>query len=250
MRLALIADVHANLPALEAVLEALSGLRFDRLLCLGDLVGYNAQPSECVARVRAAAHDTVAGNHDVDVTLARPAAGTNAAARVAQEWTRARLAPDDLAWLAALPRIVTLPGRAVAVHGCYLNDTHVSGYVTGTMLEANLLAVESKPAWPRVAFCGHTHVPMCGWLEAGGAVEARLDGQTVRWPENARAVLVNPGAVGQPRDGDPRAAFALIDLEARALELRRAAYDVERAARAVVDAGLPVELAERLREGR
>jgi predicted phosphodiesterase len=248
MRLAVIADVHANNAALEAVLEAIEGSRPEALLCLGDLVGYNAEPSECIARIRASARLVVAGNHDVDVARPEPAGGTNASARLVQEWTRSRLGPEEVAYLSGLPALIVEPQRFVAVHGCYLNRTYYSGYVTTTMLEANLRAIAAHEDWPQLAFCGHTHAPLVGWIDGQGCQEPRLEG-LLRWPM-AATVLVNPGSVGQPRDGDPRAAFAIVDSEARSVEVRRVAYDVERSVRAIADAGLPAELGERLREGR
>src|SRR5262249_1647267 len=135
-----------------------------------------------------------------------------------------------------------------AAHGAYLSDVFVSGYVTSTMLEDNLRAIAARPGWPRLALCGHTHVPMIAWWD-GGAVVEHDGGAPGRWPVSARGVLVSPGAVGQPRDGDPRAAFAVIDVEARAVEVRRVAYDIARTCAAMRAAGLPDELAARLREG-
>lgn len=249
VRVSVIADVHANAAALDAVLEAVARSATERLVCLGDLVGYNAEPAQCVARLRAAAAVVVAGNHDVDVARGSTCAGTNAGARAAQEWTRAQLDGAERAWLGALPAIACDRAGFTAVHGCYLNSTYYTGYVTTTMLPANLRAAAARPERPRVALCGHTHVPMLGWLDGDECAEPRWAG-TLRWPASAAAVLVNPGSVGQPRDGDPRASFAILDLEARTAELRRVAYDVERAARAIVAAGLPETLAARLREGR
>jgi len=248
MRLAVIADVHANRPALEAVLEAVERLAPDRVLCLGDLVGYNAEPSECIARVRAAADAVVAGNHDVDVLTQQPLEGTAAEARLVQAWTRARLSTEDAAYLGGLPNKLTDPAY-VAVHGCYLNPSHVNGYVTSTMLQKNLEVVAADPDYPVVALCGHTHTPMCGWLLLDECVEPRRQDHAV-WPAKARAVLLNPGSVGQPRDGDPRASFALVDLEARSFEVTRVPYDIEAAVDAIRRAELPPGLGERLREGR
>lgn len=249
MTVALLADVHANARALEAVLEEAAAARADRVVCLGDVVGYGPRPSECVRRLAAAASWVVAGNHDRDVVDGESLPGTNGSARLAQRWTRDRLDPADRAWLAALPNRVVDGAGFVGVHGCYLNEEHVSGYVTGSILEANLRAVAVRGEWPRIALCGHTHVPMCGWLTAGGCEESG-DRPAARWPANARAVLVNPGSVGQPRDGDPRASWALLELEARRVEFRRTAYDVEKTALEILEAGLPAANAERLREGR
>ncbi len=249
MRLAVFSDVHGNLPALEAALDAIRRLQPDRVLCLGDLVGYGAEPAACLRAVRAVADVVVLGNHDRDSLLSEPAPGTNASARITQEWTREQLGPEDRAYLATLPNRVLEPYGVVAVHGCYLNDIHVTGYVTSTMLEENLEAVAAREGWPRVALCGHTHRPLYGWLDGATCQEPRLEGR-LTWPAKARAVLLNPGAVGQPRDGDPRAAFALLDLARRTVEIHRVPYDIDRAAAAIRAAGLPAPLAERLYEGR
>ncbi len=248
MSVAVFADVHANLPALEAVLEAIGHSGAERVVCLGDLVGYNASPAECIARVRATADVVVAGNHDLDVARSGTAAGTNAPARVVQEWTRGRLDPADLAYLGGLPGIVHDPAGFTAVHGCFLH-THTSGYVTSTMLETNLRALAARPEWPRVGLCGHTHAPMCGWLDRDVCHEPRFEDELC-WPATAAAVIVNPGSVGQPRDGDPRASFALLDIGEHRARLRRVPYDVERAVADLRAADLPAVLGERLREGR
>jgi diadenosine tetraphosphatase ApaH/serine/threonine PP2A family protein phosphatase len=249
MKIAVFSDVHANLPALEAVLEAIDQLAPDRILCLGDLVGYGAEPAACIRTVRAAADVVLLGNHDRDSLAAQAAQGTNSLARLTQAWTREQLGPEELAYLEALPSKTLEPYGVVAVHGCYLNDVHVTGYVTSTMLPDNLQAVAAREGWPRIALCGHTHLPLCGWLLGNDTLEPKIRGRLV-WPAKARAVLINPGAVGQPRDGDPRAAFALLDLERRTVEIHRVRYDIDRAAEAIQKAGLPASLGERLREGR
>jgi diadenosine tetraphosphatase ApaH/serine/threonine PP2A family protein phosphatase len=250
VRLALIADLHANLAALEAVSTRLRDEAPDRVVCLGDLVGYNAEPHETLSLLLDTTPHVVAGNHDRDTTKVSASAGTHAAARQAQTWTTQRLGERELALLADLPSILVEPGEFVAVHGCYLNDTHVSGYVTSTMLEANLLRVAAHATWPALAFCGHTHASMCGFLHRGATTEAPRGTALVEWPRDADAVIVNPGAVGQPRDGDPRAAYAIVDTTLRVVRFERVPYDVERTIAKILAAGLPSELAERLREGR
>lgn len=244
----MIADVHANLPALEACLDALDRSGVERIVCLGDVVGYHAEPRECIARLRERAIATVRGNHDHDAISADVQAGTSSAARKVLAWTRAQLSADDQRWLADLPTHIVLdPPGVILAHGCFLNDVFFRGYVTSTMLEANLRAVAARPDWPRVALCGHTHVPMCGWL-AAGAIEERTCG--VVWPSGADAVLINPGSVGQPRDADASARCAIVDVDARGVDVLRVPYDVEAAVAALNRAGLPSELGERLREGR
>jgi len=248
MAVAVIADVHANLPALEAVLDAIEGLGLTRVVCLGDLVGYNAEPAACIAHIRGRCELVVAGNHDRELAREEQGNGTRAVARRVLAWTRAALDDDARAWLAALPSHV-VTDALVAAHGAYLSDVFVSGYVTSTMLEENLRAIAARPGWPTVALCGHTHVSMLGWWDGVETTERRgTEGE--RWSPRARAVLANPGSVGQPRDGDPRAAFGVLDVEARTFTVHRVAYDVDRACAALAAAGLPDELGARLREGR
>lgn len=249
MRIAVIADVHANRPALERVIEAIEGERVDRVLCLGDLVGYYAEPDWCVRRVRDLCASTVMGNHDAAVIDGEAHAGTNDHARLVMTWTRGALAPDLREYLASLPACAIDPAGLVLAHGCYLNETFHRGYVTSTMLEANLTALANNPQWPTVGLCGHTHVPMCAWL-LDDAIEERNLREPAEWPSGARAVLVNPGSVGQPRDGDPRAAFGILDLEARRAEVRRVAYDPQEVLAALRRAGLPEIIGHRLSRGR
>lgn len=249
MRLGLLGDIHGNLHAFEAVLDEVARLRVDRTVCLGDLVGYNAFPSQCISLARTRCERIVMGNHDREVGAEEPTIGTSSSARAAQLWTREQLSPDELQWLSALPNKDVEEGRYIAVHGCYLNDFHVNGYVTQTMLKANLVAVARHEGWPKLAFCGHTHVPMLASLQWGEPRSHAAVGE-VELPLGSDAILINPGAVGQPRDGDPRAAFAVVDLEVGMVEFHRVAYDVAAAAAAVNAAGLPPALSERLFEGR
>ncbi|MCA9603976.1 MAG: metallophosphoesterase family protein [Myxococcales bacterium] len=250
MSVAVLADVHANLHALDAVLEDLARIDPDRIVVLGDLVGYGARPREVIARIREVADLVVLGNHDHGVAQRSMAAGTRASAQRAVDWTRERLDADELAYLAELPRIGLDASGVLCAHGCYLNPDHYYGYVTSTMLEANLDAIAGRDEGASVALCGHTHVPMVAHRARAAVVEAWPGEGVVRWPTDAEVVLINPGAVGQPRDGDLRAAWALIDPEAGRAEIRRVAYDVEAAVCAILDGGLPPENAERLREGR
>lgn len=249
MRLAVIADVHANLPALEAVLSAIDRADVARVICLGDMVGYNAEPASCLRLLRSRVDTFVAGNHDIDVACRKLSPGTGLIARDVQAWTRAQLDDEAIGFLSDLPRVISDPAGFVAAHGCYLNTLFYTGYVTGTMLEKNLVAIRDHPTWPKLAFCGHTHVPMVAWL-LGGEVDERAADHPNTWPAEAEAVLVNPGSVGQPRDGDARASFALVDIERSTVTIERTAYDIERACRAIAAARLPFDLVTRLREGR
>ncbi len=248
-KLALIADVHGNLAALEAVTAALSRLRHGPLVCLGDVVGYGAQPAECVDALRALGCQLVLGNHEHDVMASESAPLTDERARHVHAFTRRALDDTSTAWLAAQPNLLTEP-TFMAAHGCYLNDDHFYGYVTSAMLRDNLEAVAVRASWPKVAFCGHTHAAMCGWLGADGGVEELPGRGTITWPRTARAVIVNPGSVGQPRDRDARASFAIVDVPARQVVFHRVSYDVTATAAAILAAGFPPSLATRLFEGR
>lgn len=250
MRLAVLADVHANLPALSAVLHELVQLQPQRVVCLGDCVSYNAHPNECVGVLRELCDVTVAGNHDRDLVLDRPVAGTSEAALRSQAWTRRVLTPDNLAWLAALPELWIEPDQYVAVHGSFLSHAHVNGYVTRSLLEANLRAIAAHSLWPRLGLCAHTHAPMVGVLLRDGRVTHANGKQPLSWPVDASVVLVNPGSVGQPRDGDSRASFALIDLAERTVNVLRVAYDVDATVRAFEGTGLPTAHAQRLLLGK
>ena len=250
MRIAVIADVHANLAALEAVSRVLTGVAPDRVLCLGDTVGYNAEPEACIDLVQARCDVILAGNHDVDVTINRPSGGTHEVARLVQAWTRDRLDAGRLDWLRTLRPKYVEPGVLLAHHGSFMGSDPTLGYVTSTMLEENLRAIADAGEAP-LAFCGHSHVPLMGWLTAAAVEEVQPRGEeTVHWPSSAKAVLINPGAVGQPRDRDPRASFAVVDTRQRSVTWHRVAYDIEETVLQIQRAGLPPILGERLREGR
>lgn len=250
MKLAVIGDVHANLPALEAVLAAIEVQRVDRVLCMGDTVGYHAEPVECLRLIEQVADAGVLGNHDWMALGGDLAAGTNPLAERVVAWTRARLDRAARKYLAGLPRCAVDPSGAVLAHGCFLNDEFHRGYTTSLTLTVNLHVVALCADWPQVALCGHTHVPMCGWLDADGATHEADVSAPVQWPADARSVLINPGSVGQPRDGDPRASFAVVDTGQCRMRIHRVVYDIEKTTDAMRRAGLPMEVANRLQRGR
>jgi diadenosine tetraphosphatase ApaH/serine/threonine PP2A family protein phosphatase len=216
---------------------------------LGDVVGYNAMPEATVQWLRDKDPWVVAGNHDRELDRARPRLGTRAAARAAQAWTREQLSDESLTYLRGLPNRHVESSEFVAVHGCYLNDEHTYGYVTSTMLGDNLEALRRRADWPRLAFCGHTHMPLLGWCRGDDRFEHVPEARTW-WPKDADAVLLNPGAVGQPRDGDPRASFAVVDTDDCWVQIERVKYSTRAAAEAILSSGLPPELGARLEEGR
>lgn len=250
MRLAVFSDVHGNLSALEAVAASIVEESADIVICLGDLVGYGPDPAAVVEICRELAPFTVAGNHDLDVAAGDFAEGISTTTRRSQEWSREQLSESQLDYLATLPRSkVDSTAGIIAVHGCYLNDYHARGYVTEVMAPENLDRVAARRDWPKIALCGHTHVPMIAWRDAGGYQVLPARGET-RWASTSAALLLNPGSVGQPRDGDPRAAYAVVDLEERTFAIRRVDYPVESVVRRMLELGLDERSAVRLREGR
>ena len=245
MRYLVLSDVHANLEALTAVLDA-SAAQWDQVLVLGDLVGYGADPNAVIERVRALPVTAmVRGNHDKVAAGLAPVDSFNQVARQAIEWTSARLTPDNLKWLAALPHgPVPVDAHTEICHGAPWDE---DAYLFDERDVERERASLSRP----LCLFGHTHVPSIFRIES--TVEAMLPvrGERCRIPidPNAR-YLVNCGAVGQPRDSDPRAAFGLLDTATRGLTIVRTPYDVAAAQTKIMDAGLPPVLAQRLALGR
>jgi len=240
MRIAVLSDIHANLPALEAVLEALG--RVDAIWNLGDVVGYGPHPDEVVARLRELGAVGVRGNHDAAALDLALAEWFNADARRAIEWTAGRIAPATRAWLADLPERREDEGITL-VHGSPRDPTW-EYITTAAGARTNLASF----ATAHLLF-GHTHVPIA-FREVGGRTETLepINGSSLAL--DARRVLANPGSVGQPRDGDPRASAAILDTAASTLTWHRVAYPIAATQAAIRAAGLPGWLADRLADGR
>lgn len=240
MRYAILGDIHANLSALEAVLEALDDELIDQILQVGDVVGYGAAPSESIDLLRERDALVVKGNHDAACAGELETTRFNANARAAVDLTRARLSREDLRWLAELPLVATTDDCVVA-HGT-LPDPAGFEYIQSTAEADPSLDLLDRP----VGFLGHTHVPVTimRLVESPGRTSYTIDREVEL--EDTTAALVNVGSVGQPRDEDPRAAYAVYDTSAQRVELRRVEYDVEREADRIVRAGLPRILADRL----
>jgi diadenosine tetraphosphatase ApaH/serine/threonine PP2A family protein phosphatase len=243
MTYGLISDIHANLEALEAVLTELRGV--DVFLCMGDIVGYGADPGPCLERVRALPRlICVAGNHDLAAVDKYDLHWFNPFARAAIQWTAQQLSSEQKSYLGDLPPIAHADG-AVIVHGSLPDEMD---YITAP--DEARLCFDAMPG--DLAFIGHTHVteyyrtrrgsrfPEQVALWSGGAIELK-DG--IRY-------IVNAGAVGQPRDGNPAASFGVWRVEARVIEIKRVAYDIEGAQAKMKAAGLPEYLIERLAIGR
>jgi diadenosine tetraphosphatase ApaH/serine/threonine PP2A family protein phosphatase len=244
MRYAVLSDVHGNLEALEAVLGDMRRYRPDGCVCLGDTVGYGPDPNECAARIRALGGPVIAGNHDLAAAGMLDATAFTPLARAAIEWTQGVLTEGTRAWLAALPNRLEDPAF-LAVHGSPRDP--IEEYIIDLPTS---LAIFSEHAFS-LCLVGHSHVPGAFVLEADGAVSARRlpVGRGIRLARASR-YIVNGGSVGQPRDGDPRASYLVLDTTARTVTLRRLDYPVAVTQKKMAARGLPAPLAERLALGR
>jgi diadenosine tetraphosphatase ApaH/serine/threonine PP2A family protein phosphatase len=238
MKTAIITDIHGNLEALRAVLDHARGQGVDAHVCLGDVVGYNADPGPCVDLVRALPGvRCLLGNHDAMALGSGPLVGINAYARTAMIWTRERLDDAQKDWLATLPLTCEDPG----VQYCHasLEDPAAWRYVNTAREAARHLARQDAP----LGFVGHSHV-MFAWHETADALEYTT-GQEIALADGERW-LVSVASTGQPRDGDMRTGYAVYDHDARTVVQHRLPYDVVETQRKILAAGLPPELAQRL----
>ncbi len=239
MLIGLISDIHSNLQAFETVLERLGDC--EQIVCLGDIVGYGANPDECVERMRELDVPCVLGNHDAVCIDLLSLGWFNPFAAAAARWTREQLTKPSLEHLRRLPRSAHLESFYM-VHGSPREPT--TEYLTDKYQARDSFELCDD----RVILVGHTHVPLVFMERNGEEAIIPRDGEWISYKR--RRLIYNPGSVGQPRDGDPRAAFSLIDTTSRKIGLLRAEYDVESARDAIVDAGLPRILADRLLVGR
>ncbi len=244
MKALVLSDIHANLPALTAVFRAVRRKRFDLLLCLGDIVGYGAQPNQVLDRLRAfrARKVMIRGNHD-RVAAGGDAAGFNHAARTAALWTRDRLTPRNRTFLRKLPAGPLVDGPVTLFHGTPGDeDDYLFTPRSATEAFASI--------GTRIALFGHTHLP-CAFRQGDDlSIEGDLlDDERVLELDATGRYLLNPGSVGQPRDRNPAAAFGVLDLDRGVFRFRRVDYDVAAAQKAIVGAGLPQILADRLASG-
>lgn len=241
--MALISDIHGNLQALEAVIEDVRTAGVEQTWCLGDLVGYGAQPDECVALAAKACEVCLAGNHDLVVLDEIPIERFSPHAATAALWTRQRISDATAEFLAGLE-----PSTEADEIGLYHASPHdpIWEYVLST-IEAERCFDEMGPSLGAV---GHSHMALhCSRQDGERVVMNQAPGGAEQDLSQGRW-LINPGAVGQPRDGDRRAAWLLLDLAAGTAAWRRVEYPIELAARAIEDAGLPSVLSERLFVGQ
>lgn len=253
-RIAIISDIHANYHALSAVVEDVLAMQCTGVVCLGDVVGYNAYPAACLDYVRDLNCAVVKGNHDNEVVSAADT-NMNPIARQAMEWTRKQLSSEQVAWLARLnyQRLVPVDHAAsfTIVHSS-LDQPRAWNYI---MNSSDAFGHFTRQVTP-LCFHGHSHVPRIFVSDGTAAVELdepmaalRADGYCELRPESGLKYAINVGSVGQPRDGDPRACYAIYDSDRQLVIHKRVSYDIAAAQDAIRAAGLPDYLAERLARG-
>ncbi len=240
MRFAIFSDIHANLEALEAVLQDAKERECTHFVCLGDVVGYNANPHECVARIRDMDCPIVKGNHDEQASLVESSRDFNELAEQAINWTRAQLDETDKEWLRNLQ--MQRQVRDFTIVHATLDTPGQWGYVFNNLDAAASFTYQHTT----VCFFGHTHVPMA-FVRDDGVQRGRADQLSI---DATKKYFINTGSVGQPRDGDWRAAYCVYHIEKNVVEQRRVKYDLQTAQKKIVKAGLPPLLAERLGIGR
>ena len=248
MRYLVLSDIHSNIEALDAVLRASAAQRYDAVLVLGDLVGYGADPNAVVERVRSLNPTAIVrGNHDKVAAGLDDAEDFNPMAKAAAYWTRDSLTPDALRYVRDLPAGPHIVDGTIEIcHGSPLDEDL---YVVADIDAARSLAAT------RTSLClfGHTHVALTARMDAERRLEIEAPQGHPEFVTTLQAeskYLINPGSVGQPRDGDARAAYAIADLDRKVLTLYRVAYPIEVAQKKILDAGLPPMLAYRLGMGR
>ncbi len=240
MRYAILADIHGNLEALQTVLEDTRAQGCTHYVCLGDVVGYGANPKQCLDTIRSMNMPVVKGNHDEYVSVDDDPEGFNDAAAEAVTWTRAQLSEEDRKWLRDL-KYFRLVANFSIVHAT-LDAPQRWGYVFEKLEAAASFTYQNT----QVCFFGHTHVPVAfvrdTSVRGGTYSKFRV--------EPGKKYFVNVGSSGQPRDGNPKAAYVIYDLAQQSVELRRLGYDIPTAQRKIREAGLPERLAARLALGR
>src|SRR5215470_581964 len=247
MRILILSDLHSNGSALDAVLDAAKD-HWDLSVCLGDVVGYGPDPNYVTARLRELGTKTIRGNHDKAVTGLMATEDFNPVAKAAVDWTRAELKPEHMAWLSALPKGPLESDGIVLIHGA-LQDEDEYVFTPEQALDGLL---DSTAA---ITFFGHTH-HQGGFAYQDSSLEVLqirprpTESFAPLRVDSSKRYLLNPGSTGQPRDGDPRAAFAIADLDHGVVEFWRVQYDIDAVQERMVRAGAPEPLVSRLALGR
>jgi len=245
MRVAIISDIHSNLEALTAVVADLRERKPDRIWCLGDIAGYNADPDRCCEIVRDLCHVTVMGNHDGAVTEYVEPSHFNRVAKEAVMWDRRVMKRGNVEFLKSLRSAAAIDEEVLLVHG---SPSDPDKYILAGKIAKEEIEFMKKNLKREIGFFGHTHFPVVYELTGNGTFNTHLGKGTIQLRKGFFH-LINPGSVGQPRDGDPRASFVLFNREKREVEFIRIEYDIKSCQEKIISAGLPPFLADRLSHG-
>lgn len=241
-QIGVVSDIHGNLPALEAVLNSLEKSRVERIFCCGDIVGYGPWPGLCVRRIREANPLCVQGNHDAAACARLPFDHFTPSAQLVIKWTTAHISDKETIYLKELPAIHT-EDNLVMVHGSLRGP--LWEYISDRWVAAENFSLFNRP----LALFGHSHI-QGGFVSLEGKVDLlRPTKEPLKLAPEAK-YLINPGSIGQPRDGDPRAAYAVVDLLNREVHFKRISYDINMIKKRILREGLPRDLGDRLSLGR
>ena len=245
MRYFIFSDVHANIEAFDAVLSAIAGEQVNRIIFLGDIVGYGAQPNEAVTRLKQLKPDAmVRGNHDKVIAEIEDGSGFQDLAYTSAMWSRLQMQPDNKAYLRSIPQgPITLEQDIQISHG----SPHDEDFYILSHLDARPILHQSE-SW--IVFYGHTHLPMIYSTESRFSQYYPEEDEFYYRLSEERQYLINPGSVGQPRDLNPKASFALLDTDEKLIYIKRVEYDIQAAQRKIREVGLPTWHADRLTDGR
>ena len=243
MRYAFLGDIHGNTEALEAVLAAIRAENIEKIVCLGDIVGYGAEPARCLEMIRELKCDVIAGNHDWAAVGKVSIDCFNAYAKAAAIWTREQLTDEQKDWILTLPLTLTYPDCAVA-HGTF-HQPEAFNYIQ-TVFDAQQSFESLRKLGAKLGFLGHSHVPV-GFFDTD-PITYTLDGDIPS--DEEISIMVNAGSVGQPRDENNKASFAILDSTAKQVTINRVEYDIDAAANKIREVGLPEILAARLYQGK
>ena len=243
MRYAIIADIHSNLTALQAVLDDINTQeKVDKIWCLGDIVGYGPEPHECIELLRTTDHICVAGNHDRAVVGKLDMTSFNTYAAEAVNWTAGKLSIGDITYLNNLPESIE-DGDFLLVHGSP-REPIMEYILSMSVARQNFDCFRTK-----YCLVGHTHVPQAYSLDEEDNFTATKFLPNIKLITGETRLIVNPGAAGQPRDGNPEASYAIYDNGTKIIQLRRVAYDIRQTQDRIMKSGLPPRLAARLETG-
>ena len=243
MRYAFLGDIHGNTEALEAVLAAIRAENIEKIVCLGDIVGYGAEPARCLEMIRELKCDVIAGNHDWAAVGKVSIDCFNAYAKAAAIWTREQLSDEQKDWILTLPLTLTYPDCAVA-HGTF-HQPEAFNYIQ-TVFDAQQSFESLRKLGAKLGFLGHSHVPV-GFFDTD-PITYTLDGDIPI--DEEISIMVNAGSVGQPRDENNKASFAVLDSTTKQVTINRVEYDIDAAANKIREVGLPEILAARLYQGK